>query len=223
MPKSLDTLKTEWRQARGAIHVFHQAAVVQNDGVCMAACKYVIRERARGKPATVIYDDLLDPAIWQSVIDAQAGLYTAYDAHGGKVASGYYKVGTDAPVSQTRRTFTGSKHLNSRAKITAALLGTRGLYILGVRNHWNKMGHALAFDTTLPDLVFFDANEGFFVMEGVRIAQDGFFTTWFSDYYATMYKADRKWGRRVLSRYEPTVNPWEPPAVDQMALDDLYL
>lgn len=63
----------------------------------------------------------------------------------------------------------------------ARIFATRGVYIYTTSGMVSS-GHAIAFDTTNPDLYFMDPNFGQVWFEGCGNGEDGGFDQWFRDY-----------------------------------------
>ena len=97
--------------------------------------------------------------------------------------------------------FIGAGTLRGRNDMMKLLFSTRGVYVFGATPAY-RMGHALDFDTTSPDLYFFDPNCGQFWFSACNATKDHFFRTWFFDFWdVSGYKDAFHSGDKDLKQY----------------------
>ncbi|MGG5811889.1 hypothetical protein [Falsiroseomonas sp. CW058] len=94
----------------------------------------------------------------------------------------------------------GDKMLGNKGSIIKEMFNPPGLYYLALRNFWNTTGHAIAFDTRGP-VIMFDANSGWWQWNDNPTAQ-GSLAAWFPKYYKAIgYKKNFLFGNRHLVQF----------------------
>jgi len=154
-----------WKNNGGSAFEYEQP-----EGFCRAMCQYWISLRMQGQRGDAIMFRFLGQNMRQIVHDRQEAIGSTSRRIPGTIK---HDEGTKED---------GRGALRGRTEALAKITTTRGLYIYG-NTGFASSGHAIAFDTTQPDLYFMDPNFGQVWFENCVVAKGAFFDSWFRSYW----------------------------------------